>query len=377
MTFARRPLAVLTLFAAQALPGQQEPPDGPTPPPPVAAPAPAPAAIVASLRRATVTLDEAKAHAPHLPTLPVALRLQASDALRAAFVARQGKHANACRALARSIAQSIGQTDAKAAAKLTETADALRAKALAASRREPLTKERITDEIDPLVAQLEQLLWPARERVLERAPAAAEALARLRDERVELAQWRALYAGATVGLELHPDAEKHFLKNPPPPEPLPPQALDDEWIVWTLLALPLSARDRKTLETNETLRATLDPEEIAGTTALNRLRWLLGLPLVRIDDKLTLAARDHSTDMRTLDFFAHESPVEGKRTPGDRAARFGTSGGAENIARGHDTGPSAIRGWWYSPGHHRNMLGGHARVGLGRSGELWTQMFGS
>ena len=74
--------------------------------------------------------------------------------------------------------------------------------------------------------------------------------------------------------------------------------------------------------------------------------------------------------------FAHESPVEGKRTPWDRAARFGTSASGENIAGGQTTGAGANLGWWYSPGHHKNMLGGFGRVGLGRSGELWTQMFG-
>jgi uncharacterized protein YkwD len=80
--------------------------------------------------------------------------------------------------------------------------------------------------------------------------------------------------------------------------------------------------------------------------------------------------------MQRLGFFAHESPVEGKRTPGDRAAKAGTSGGAENIARGQRTAKSANQAWWYSPGHHKNMLGGHARIGLGRKDDFWTQMFG-
>jgi uncharacterized protein YkwD len=38
----------------------------------------------------------------------------------------------------------------------------------------------------------------------------------------------------------------------------------------------------------------------------------------------------------------------------------------------------ALRGWFLSPGHHKNMLGeSHARQGLGRSGKYWTEMFGS
>jgi uncharacterized protein YkwD len=32
--------------------------------------------------------------------------------------------------------------------------------------------------------------------------------------------------------------------------------------------------------------------------------------------------------------------------------------------------------WFHSPGHHKNMFAGHARMGLGRNGGAWTQMFG-
>ena len=42
----------------------------------------------------------------------------------------------------------------------------------------------------------------------------------------------------------------------------------------------------------------------------------------------------------------------------------------ENIAAGQDTGEGAIHAWWHSPGHHKNMLGGHGRVGLGRRDPL-------
>jgi len=113
-----------------------------------------------------------------------------------------------------------------------------------------------------------------------------------------------------------------------------------------------------------------------GIAELNRIRMRLGLGVLAIDVKLCAAARDHSADMLALGFFAHESPVPGKRTPGERAARFGTSAGAENIAFGQASGSEAITAWWYSPGHHRNLLSGAARVGLGRAGHHWTQMFG-
>lgn len=344
----------------------------------VAAQAEAPAAAVARLRKPDLALDDARAIVPRLVTAPVTLRLQASDALRGAYLQRLGKHAKACGDLGKAIAAATPKrAEAKGGKKAAaDPADGARSRALAASRRGDLSKETIQGVIDPEVRTLEELLWPTREALIAKNPSLQTAFDGLRDERGELPHWHALYGESTAGLELHPDAEKHFLKNPPPAPPPPLAGLDDEWTVWTLLALPMSARDRGALEANEAFRATMDPEELAGNTALNRLRWLLGLPLLRIDAKLAAAARDHSLDMETLGFFAHESPVAGKTSPSDRAARFGTSGGAENIAAGQSTGQDAVRAWWYSPGHHKNMLGGHARVGLGRHAQKWTQMFG-
>jgi hypothetical protein len=337
-----------------------------------------PAATLARLRAADLALAEAQALVPALQTAPVTLRLQASDALRAGYLLRVGRHAKACADLGKAIAAAAPRrAEQKAGRKpAVDPVDGHRSRALAASRRADLSKETITAVIDPEVQALEGLLWPTRDALVAKAPALQSAFEALRGERAELPDWYALYGQSTAGLELHPDAEKHFAKNPPPPPPLPLAGLDDEWIAWTLLAMPLAARDRSALEANETLRATMDPEEMAGNTALNRLRWLLGLPVLRIDAKLAAAARDHSLDMETLGFFAHESPVAGKKSPGDRAARFGTSGGAENIANGQQSGQEAVQSWWYSPGHHRNMLGGHGRVGLGRHARKWTQMFG-
>jgi uncharacterized protein YkwD len=80
--------------------------------------------------------------------------------------------------------------------------------------------------------------------------------------------------------------------------------------------------------------------------------------------------------MEKMGFFSHESPVAGKKTPWDRAKLFNTSASGENIAAGVIEGAAANRMWWHSPGHHKNMLGDHKRVGVGRSGRLWTELFG-
>jgi uncharacterized protein YkwD len=75
-------------------------------------------------------------------------------------------------------------------------------------------------------------------------------------------------------------------------------------------------------------------------------------------------------------FFAHESPVSGRETPWKRAQAAGTTASAENIAAGTDSGGGAVQMWWHSPGHHKNMLGGQPRTGLGRYERHWTQLFG-
>ncbi len=80
--------------------------------------------------------------------------------------------------------------------------------------------------------------------------------------------------------------------------------------------------------------------------------------------------------MKEKGFFAHDSPVPGKATPWARAKLAGTSASAENIYSGGSDPKGANRGWFFSPGHHKNMFGGHQRIGLGHYGGRWTQMFG-
>jgi uncharacterized protein YkwD len=95
-----------------------------------------------------------------------------------------------------------------------------------------------------------------------------------------------------------------------------------------------------------------------------------------LDLKLAATGRDHSKDMYDRKFFAHESPVPGKKTPWDRARRFGVKARGECIAAGMAAGPSAIRGWFFSPGHHKIIMSGALRVGIGKYGRKWTLMTG-
>jgi uncharacterized protein YkwD len=118
-------------------------------------------------------------------------------------------------------------------------------------------------------------------------------------------------------------------------------------------------------------------DEREGIREVNEWRLLLGLKALVIDVKLCNASRGHSEDMNKNNFFAHESPLTGKKTPWDRAANEGTKASGENIYMGSTAPAAANKGWFYSPGHHKNIFkASHQRIGLGRYGSHWTQMFG-
>lgn len=228
-----------------------------------------------------------------------------------------------------------------------------------------LSKELIEQKSDPALARLEVLLVVTSAQVLE----ADSELAAARAELLELADW------AERAAALVPEKDRGKLP------PLPGKAgVAAEFAaadaLAALMAAPLTPADRQTLSANVQLAAQLDPEEARGIQRLNQIRFLVGLPAQMIDLKLVTACRVHSEDMATKDFFAHESPVAGRENPWKRAAAAGTSASAENIFMGMPDGEAAIEGWWHSPGHHKNMLGGQRRTGLGRSGERWTQLFG-
>ncbi|MDB4265211.1 CAP domain-containing protein [bacterium] len=123
--------------------------------------------------------------------------------------------------------------------------------------------------------------------------------------------------------------------------------------------------------------AKIPADEREGIREVNEWRLLLGLNALVIDPKLCDAGRGHSEDMDKNNFFAHESPLPGKKTPWDRAGIEGTKASGENIYMGSPSPASANKGWFYSPGHHKNMFKArHQRIGLGRYGRHWTQMFG-
>lgn len=259
----------------------------------------------------------------------------------------------------------------------TKRIEQLRERAAAVYREGTPTKERIVQDLDPIRAELMELVLLEPAAVFAANPDLAQASEVLRTAHADLSAWFDLYLRAVQAADIDPAGRKHVDKFAQL-EPLPPVELelDATCRTLTLASMPLSGRDSQVLLRNQALATSTDPEEFAGTERLNRIRIAMGKAVVAIDPKLGDAARAHAEDMRKLGFFSHESPVPGKRTFGERAAAAGTSASAENISWGQASHVGAIEGWWHSPGHHVNMMGDHGRTGLGRSETHWTQLFG-
>ena len=139
----------------------------------------------------------------------------------------------------------------------------------------------------------------------------------------------------------------------------------------------LKLTNSEVLAANEVIAGRLDPEETKAVDGLNRFRMRSGLRPCLIDLLLVNASRGHSGDMRRLGFFSHNSPVSGKYDFMARARQAGASASGENIYMGPNSGNAANSAWINSDGHRANMLTStHTRVGVGRVGGHFTQMFG-
>lgn len=229
---------------------------------------------------------------------------------------------------------------------------------LLAIRDEDELKKRLAEEGWPAIEKLQSILLPDPQRQIE----ADAALAARRSDilfRLDLCDQLGRHAGLPEETEIRSRLN-----------PSKPARLD---------LMPLASfGDRRALAANQKILASeVVPEaEAIGCEDANRIRMLAGLSALKIDPALCLAARTHSQDMVEHGFFAHDSPVEGRETFDVRAEWAGTTASAENIAQGQATAAEANRGWFLSPGHFRNFLGTHTRIGLGIHETHYTQLFG-
>ena len=121
---------------------------------------------------------------------------------------------------------------------------------------------------------------------------------------------------------------------------------------------------------------------VEGNTAeqvlelINAERAKEHLPPVKLNSKLTEAARDFADYLKTHHAFSHTADG---RSPGARikAAGYHWSAEGEIILKGASTAAGAVRGWMNSPGHRAIILGkSYQEIGVGRSGAYWVVDFG-
>jgi len=224
-----------------------------------------------------------------------------------------------------------------------------------------LTKAQIQKTGDPALKRLEQLKFLTLKEIL----AANPELDKKRVEMIEFGKQRSFCIDQLLLLE--GEAQPFGLEQ---------IIAFEEQTAKSALGIPSDYLD--ILRHNTKLASTIPFAESEAIRDMNHYRMLIGLAPCLIDSKLCKAARDHSRDMHEKDFFSHTSSVPGKKTPWIRAKLEGTTANAENIYSGNENGKAANKAWWYSPGHHRNMLSpGNRRVGMGVHRKKWTQMFGS
>ena len=273
---------------------------------------------------------------------------------------------------------AAARTQPDQAAEISE----LRTKALGVSQSPDFTKEQIEEVADPALAQLRKLLGVDSAEVLR--PAGGKPNAALLARRanvVALGRQRQFCQEALWKLRAQEKARtKDEDKTQQNQLGMKPVAFDEylaqEEQMAAALAMPMDEATRQIFADNSQLADQLEAEEARCMLALNLTRCLLGLNPLKIDLKLVAAARDHSQDMVKHNFFAHQSPLEGKKEFWERAPLFDTTASAENIASGISDGAALHHLWWHSPGHHRNMLRESSRIGVGRYEQHWTQLFG-
>lgn len=155
---------------------------------------------------------------------------------------------------------------------------------------------------------------------------------------------------------------------------------------------PAQQRLRERLNEKTSVRTSAAIEKLRADIllAVNREREKAGAPPLRRNLVLQTTAQAYAADMKSRNFFSHESP-EGE-TYQERIQRGGygtitseTCGCrsfslafGENLARGQLTAEDVMEDWMASPSHRANILTERfVDIGIGVEGSYWVQHFGT
>lgn len=109
------------------------------------------------------------------------------------------------------------------------------------------------------------------------------------------------------------------------------------------------------------------------------------VPALTLDTRLRCAARKHSKDMGSKNFFSHTGSDGSTFTQRITWAGYPWRTAGENIAAGYSTPSAAVNGWMSSTGHCNNIMNpSFKQLGVGYSyaststyKAYWTQDFGA
>jgi uncharacterized protein YkwD len=118
-----------------------------------------------------------------------------------------------------------------------------------------------------------------------------------------------------------------------------------------------------------------DPEIRDLVNLVNHQRHASGCAPLAWDPALAREARRYSRDMAERGFFDHVSPAGANLLDRLRSAGIKFRGAAENLAAGQNTGEQVFANWMSDGSERGNLVNGQfTRVGVGRSGAIWTLM---
>lgn len=120
---------------------------------------------------------------------------------------------------------------------------------------------------------------------------------------------------------------------------------------------------------------TTPPSQIIGDVLneVNQFRAQNGLPALRLDNRLNVAAQRHSNDMALHKAMSHS--CRDGTTLGQRITQAGYPWRniAENVATGQTSARKVVQAWINSSGHRANMLKNNVKdVGIGYNNRYWT-----
>jgi len=148
-------------------------------------------------------------------------------------------------------------------------------------------------------------------------------------------------------------------------------------ILITTVSLGLTVAEPQKVKPKETFKLSTDEQAVLDL--VNAERKKANLSPLKVNEQLTKAAREHSTNMAKQDKLDHSLDGNG---PGDRVTATGYkySSVAENIAMGQKTPAAVMQTWLNSADHKANILGDYVDFGIGISTDsngqrYWTQVF--